>query len=116
VVQPERICATYPTSGASEATTTATSTATATTGASLATLATAGTFATAYSSFGFFTGWFRLSSELNGDFAFEYFFARELSDSLLRFFSSLEVDESITHWTICARVDRDGGGFPGRYG
>ena len=102
---------TYATSTASEAASTATSTATATARASLTTLATTCTFATANRSLGFFTCWFRLSSELNGNLAFEYFFARELSDSLLRFFSSLEVDESITHWAVCARVDRDGSGF-----
>jgi hypothetical protein len=54
---------------------------------------------------------FRFASKLNGDLAFQYFFARQLIDSFLCLFSSLKVDESITDRSVCAWVDRDGGSF-----
>jgi hypothetical protein len=102
---------TYTTCATSEAATTSTAPTTATSRASLTALATTSTFAAAYSSFGLLTCRFRLASELNRDLAFEYFFARQLRDSLLCLLSSLEVDESIADRTVCARIDRDRGCF-----
>jgi hypothetical protein len=111
MVEAKRVSGTYSTCSASEATTTSTAASTATTRATLTTLATTCTFAAAYSSFGLFTCWFRLASELDRDLALQYFFPRQFSNGLLGLFSSLEVDKSIADWSVCARVDRDGGSF-----
>ena len=104
---------TYTTSSTSSATAPSTTTATTTARASAAftTLTTTCAFTSAYRGFCLFACRFRFASKLNGDLAFQYFFARQLTDSFLCLFSSLKVDESITDRSVCAWVDRDGGSF-----
>src|SRR5271155_2763608 len=104
---------TYTTSSTSSATASSATAATATARARAAftTLTTTCTFTAAYRSFCLFACRFRFASKLNGDFAFQYFFARQLIDRFLCLFSSLKVDESITDRSVCAWVDRDGSSF-----
>ena len=88
-----------------------TATTSATARSAPTTLTAAASFAATYCSFSLLSSRFWLASKLDRDLTLKDFFARELVNCLLGFVGRLEINEGVTHRTVCARIDRDGSRF-----